>query len=241
MDRSGLTMESAKILTEKEGARVVSRKIGGVKITDIRLNEIGAGLIGREPGRYITLEGQPTSEGFAALLRRAIVQLVPPKGKLLAVGLGNPDITQDSLGANTLRRITVRRSRRYSVFGIETDVAARTGIDSARLVKAAANEIGADCVIAIDALSCENPRYIGGTVQLSDCGIIPGSGVGAKSGKLSRKTLGVTVVAAGVPTVANLAAVTGNAEDSDFHITAGNIDLQIDAWSDVIAKAIDGL
>ena len=153
MDKNGLALESAGILTKKDGARCASRKIGGVKVTDIRLSNDAARRIGRREGRYITLHGEPHTEGMTALLRRALMQILPPRGRLFAAGLGNPDITQDSLGAASVRGLTARRGAKYSLAAIETDVAARTGLETARLVKAASKELRADCVIAIDALS----------------------------------------------------------------------------------------
>ncbi len=241
MDNRGLAMEAAKILTEKDGAFAAVRKIGEIKITDVRLDKNAAGLIGRSPGRYITLEGQPYCSGMTALLRRGLQQLLPPSGRLFVVGLGNPDITQDSLGAMAVRRITVRKSRKYRIFAMETDVAANTGISSAKLVRGAAREIRADCVIAIDALACNNPRYIGGTVQLSDSGIIPGSGTGTEGMGLNRKTLGIPIAAVGVPTVTALSSVTGNKEDSSFLITSADIALRTEAWADAIGRALDML
>lgn len=239
MDKRGLAMEAAKILTPKEGVSSAARKIGEVRITDVKLDKNAALKIGRAPGRYITLEGQPESAGMAALLQRALQQLLPPRGKIFAVGLGNPRITQDSLGAEAVRKITVRSGRRYQVFTLETDIAANTGIDAAKLVRGAVRETGADCVIAIDALACVNPRYIGGTVQLSDSGIIPGSGVGSGKTGLSRKVLGVPIAAVGVPTVAALSSVTGNNADGNFLISPADIDIRIDAWSDIVGKAVD--
>ena len=234
MDKNGLALESAGILTKKDGARCASRKIGGVKVTDIRLSNDAARRIGRR-------EGEPHTEGMTALLRRALMQILPPRGRLFAAGLGNPDITQDSLGAASVRGLTARRGAKYSLAAIETDVAARTGLETARLVKAASKELRADCVIAIDALSCAEPRFIGKTVQVSNAGIIPGSGAGSPVGELSAERLGCPIVAVGVPTITPLSALTRRPADRDMLISPSDVDILIKMWAEVISGAINSI
>ena len=242
MDKHGLAVEAAKILTGKDGASVVTRQIGEVKITDVKLSADAASRIGRREGRYITLHGEPDAEGMTALLRRALLQLVPPRGRLFAAGLGNPDVTQDSLGAVCVRSMTARKGCRYSMAAIETDVAAKTGLETARLVKAAARELKADCVIAIDAFSCNDPSYIGKTVQLGSAGIIPGSGAGAcADGELTPELLGCPIVSVGVPTVTALSSVTHEQAHSRYLISPADIDTIINMWAEVIGGAIDSI
>ncbi len=241
MDKSGLAFEAAEILSRKDGLCAVTRTIGSVKITDVRISEAAASRTGKRPGRYITLEGEPYSQGMTALFRRALTQVIPPRGRLFAAGLGNPDITQDSLGAAAVRTMTARRGGRYSLSAIETDVAAKTGLDTARLVGAAARELNADCVIVIDALACRDPRHIGRTVQISDAGIIPGGGAGSARGELSRERLGVPIAAVGVPTVTALSSVTRNKLDDRFLITTGDIDAVVKMWAEVLGGGISSL
>lgn len=245
MDNSGLAIESARF-SGKSGA--VSRTIGSVKITDVRISSEKTNnsikTVGKAPGRYITLECEPHADGLTALLQRAVSQMLPSSGRLFAVGLGNPDITADSLGANVIRGITARRGRRYSLSAIETDVASKTGLDTVKLVRAAAKELRADCVIAIDALACRDPRCIGKTVQITDAGIVPGggaSGINADKTELSQRTLGIPAAAIGIPTMTLLSAVTGNKEDKGFHVTAQDCDVLIKMWSEIISGAIDSI
>lgn len=241
MDNSGLAIESAEF-KGKSGA--VSRTIGSVRITDVRISSeksnypTGSNL-GKAPGRYITLECEPHADGLTALLQRAVSQMLPSSGRLFAVGLGNPDITADSLGANVIRGITARRGKRYSLSAIETDVASKTGLDTVKLIRAAARELRADCVIAIDALACRDPRCIGKTIQITDSGIVPGGGSDANKTELSRRTLGIPAAAVGVPTMTLLSAVTGNKSDKGFHVTAQDCDILIKMWSEIISGAID--
>lgn len=241
MDKSGLAVETAQSMPQSDIIRAVTRTVGAVKITDVRIGEDPHKKIGKRPGRYITLEGEPHFVGMTALIRRALEQVIPPRGKLFAVGLGNPDITPDSLGAAIVRGIVPRAGKRHRLFAIETDVAAKTGLESARLVKAAARELRADCVIAIDALACNDPHNIGKTVQISDAGLIPGSGADLSCGELSRETLGIPVAAVGVPTMSLLSSVTANKADSAFHITTADIDVLIKIWAEAVAAALDEL
>lgn len=240
MDTRGLACETAEILTDKQGLKAVSHKIGEVNITDVSISEEGSKLAHRPSGRYITLEGEPSSVGMTALFRSALMQIIPPRGRLFAVGLGNPDVTYDSLGAVVIRSMTARKGNHYSLCAMETDVAVRTGMDSARLVRAAAREVRADCVIAFDSLSCCDPSKIGKTVQLTNSGIIPASGVGSTERmSLTRETLGIPIAAVGVPLMTMLSAVTGRSDDKAFHITTSDIDTQIKIWGEVLAGAMD--
>lgn len=241
MDKSGLAVEAAQSMPHSDLIRAVTRSVGDVKITDVRIGADPEGRLGKRPGRYITLEGEPHLAGMTALIRRALEQVIPPRGSLFAVGLGNPDITPDSLGAAVVRGLTVRTGKRHRLFAIETDVAAKTGLESARLVKAAAKELRADCVLAIDALACADPRNIGKTVQISDAGLIPGSGADLSCGELSRETLGIPVAAIGVPTMSLLSSVTKNKADSDLHVTTADIDVLVRMWAEAAASALDEL
>lgn len=240
MNRTGLAMETAEMSSDKTGVKVLSRNVGGVRITDVRVSR-EAQMLGKPAGRYITLEGEPDSQSMAALLKRALEQVIPRQGRLFAAGLGNPDITQDSLGALSVRAMAAGVGVRYSLAAIETDIAARTGMETVRLVRAAAGETEADCVIAVDALACRNPRLIGKTVQISDTGIIPGSGASHGRKELSESTVGVPVAVIGVPTVTELSSVTKNEKDSEFLVTTGDIDLTVKLWAETIALAVNAL
>lgn len=242
MDYRGLAAEAAKTFTDKNGFNVHSRTLGGVEITDVRITSPQRDFA---KGRYITLSGEPHAREMTELFHRALLQMIPCKGRLFAVGLGNPDITYDRLGAAVIRSITARKGRRYSLCAIEADVAARTGMDSARLVRAAAREAHADCVIAFDSLSCVQPSGLGRTVQLSDAGIIPASGIakGDKGRKmpLNADTLGIPIAAVGVPLVTVLSSVTGNDKDTGYHINRADTDVLVKMWAEVIGGALDDI
>lgn len=241
MNLCGLTAEAAEFRGGKNSSHVVRREIGGIKITDIRISAEDCVKIGRAAGRYITLEGDPAADGMAGMLRRALEQVLPPRGRLFAAGLGNPDITQDSFGALSVRGIAAGKGRKYSLAAMETDIAARTGITAARLIKAAAGELRADCVIAVDALACDDPRRIGRTIQISDTGLSPGSGMGADMDAVCAENVGVRVAAVGVPTITRLSSITGRRSDGDFMVTAGNIDAVVRLWADAVSAALNSL
>ena len=231
MKHSDLAVESAHIPAGTSGTRCVSRTIGGVKITDIRLSNSAARTISRHPGRYITLEGDPAGNALPALLKRALEQLLPPTGKILAAGLGNPDITRDRLGALTVRRLAA----------IETDVALHTGIETAALVRSAAREMGACAIIAVDSLCCDDPGRLYRTVQLTDAGITPGSGAAAPRRGLSERSAGIPVIAVGVPSAALLSSITGDQAHQRFLAAPSDEDVQSLIWADCIAAAISAV
>lgn len=238
MKHTDLAVESANIPAGTPGARRVSRTIGGVRITDIRISKSAAHMISRRPGRYITLEGDPAGNALPALLKRALEQLLPPSGRLLAAGLGNPDITRDRLGALTIRRLSAKTGKRYSLAAIETDIALRTGIETAALVRSAAGEIGASAIIAVDSLCCDSPERLYRTVQLTDAGITPGSGAGAPRKELSKRSSGIPVIAIGVPSAALLSSVTGDISHQRFLAAPSDEDVQSLLWADCISAAI---
>ncbi len=236
MNDLGLAVEATKLLTKADGAKVIRKKAAGIKITDVLLGEVAAKKIGKPAGRYITLEGDPALPQMSLFTEKALKELVCGK-KFLAIGLGNPDITHDSLGAFAARKI-IPQSKTLGV--IETDVEARTGISSARLVRGAVCEIRPDCVIAIDALACSDPLRIGKTVQLSDTGFILGSGTGKNCGEISERYLKIPVVAVGVPTMTAYDRIVKSRRKS-FLVTCADIDIVISRWAEVIASAVNCL
>lgn len=234
---SDLACESSR-LAGISGGRTVTRTIGGVRITDIRIPEQERRI---RPGRYITLEGDPSRNALPALLRRALEQILPTGGTILAAGLGNPDITRDSLGALAIRRLVPQRGSRYSLAAIETDVAARTGIETVSLVRAAAREIDAACVIAVDSLCCTSPERLCRTVQLSTAEITPGSGSAAPRRELSCRTVGVPVAAVGVPTALSVESLTHDPAHRGLLAAPSDEDVQLKLWAYSIADAINSV
>ena len=240
MYRTGLAIEAADSMGDTSGAKVVRRRFGKAQITDVLISKEASARIGKAEGRYITIEGEPHEHAVQVLLQKALELLLPRKGLVLVVGLGNPDITHDSLGARTVRLLGCGGERR-SFAAIETDVAANTGIETARMVRAVAREMNAACVMAIDALACRDPLRIGCTVQMSDSGIQPGSGVMAETAALTKEFVGMPVIALGVPMVSQLSGITGNGGHRGYLVSPVDEDILTARWAEVIAEAVNGL
>jgi spore protease len=185
-----------------------------VKIT----SRAGERAVGKPMGEYSTLSLPPLwkedGERMASaveLLAGMLREMLPGKGLVLTVGLGNPAITADALGPKTAQGILATRH----LTGLEPDffrqlrpaavlapgVLGQTGMESAELVQAAVEKFSPCAVIAVDALAAGETERLGTTIQLSDSGIAPGAGAMNRRQELSRKTLGVPVLALGIPTV----------------------------------------
>lgn len=240
MFRTALAVEAAENIGQIRGAKVLRRRFGNAQITDVRISKEASHCIGKAEGRYITIEGEPHEHAVQMLLQKALEQLLPRKGLILVSGLGNPDITHDSLGARTVRLLRCGGERRRFA-AMETDVAANTGIETAKMVRAVARELDVACVLAIDALACRDPLRIGRTVQVSDAGIQPGSGVMAESAALTKEFVGVPVIALGVPMVSQLSGITGDPRHKGCLVSPVDEDLLTSHWAEVIAEAVNGL
>ena len=147
-------------------------------------------------------------------------ELVPPEGPVLVVGLGNRAMTPDAVGPLTADHVLVTRHlisampRQFSGFRpvsvMRSGVLGTTGVESAEAVRGLASEVKPACVIAVDALASRRVGRVCAAVQLSDTGIIPGSGVGNHRHPLNAETLGVPVIAIGVPTVVDSATLAAD-------------------------------
>ena len=132
----------------------------------------------------------------------------------LVIGLGNRNIASDSIGPLTVDKVTATRAQitlssenGCSVCAVQCGVMGETGIGSAELARALVGEIGPDAVIAVDSLAAKACERLGATVQISDSGITPGAGIGNRQHAINRETLGVPVLAIGVPTVVSAASL----------------------------------
>lgn len=202
-----------------------------IKVTRVMIqNQSGAEAMKKPIGTYITLEAEQLRDvvseedvtKIAGELSKYIRELLPvmQKGKVLIVGLGNRDATPDSLGPETVERIRVTRNfsefygdNGWEISCIAPGVMAKTGMESMEIVKGIAEQVKPDVVIAIDALAARNARRINTTIQLTDTGINPGSGVGNHRKGLTKETIGVPVVAIGIPTVIDIATIVRDIMD----------------------------
>lgn len=208
----------------------------GIRVTEVKvLNEQGARAMGKEIGTYLTIEargleekeeefGEVLAQKVAGQLRKLLRGLEGEKNsgrlKVLVVGLGNLYVTPDSLGPRVLQHLPMTRhfDVQYgkgflkereiaSISGIVPGVMAQTGMETAEILKGVVRETKPELVIAIDALAARSVHRLGCTIQLADTGIRPGSGVGNHRSGLTRESLGVPVLAVGVPTVVGAAAI----------------------------------
>ena len=204
------------------GVEVETLEDNNVKITRVKVvDEQGAAEIGKPIGNYITLdipkieEDNPDeNEKIYKTLARELRNLIGNnKGEsVLVVGLGNSNVTPDALGPKVVGYLEVTRhiiefAPEYltrplrSVSAVSPGVLGTTGIETSEIIKGVIDKIKPDLIIAIDALASRKLERISSTIQISDTGIKPGSGVGNKRVPLSKDTLGIHVIAVGVPTV----------------------------------------
>lgn len=191
--------------------------------------ENGARAMGRPQGSYLTLEAPNLSipdEGYhreiSEELARQVKKLIPEKKELtvLVVGLGNRQVTPDALGPDVVDNLKMTRhiileygaqtmgeQNMYQVSGLVPGVMAQTGMETLEIVKGVINETKPDVVIAVDALAARSTKRLNRTIQITDTGIIPGSGVGNHRNGLTKETLGVKVIGIGVPTVVDAATI----------------------------------
>ncbi|MBR3640846.1 MAG: GPR endopeptidase [Oscillibacter sp.] len=223
-----LWRESAGKTTKLAGVKASHEKLEGYGVTRVDiLDERGEQALGKPAGRYRTLDLtalRKRADGFFERAARAVGKLLReldiPDGSVLVVGLGNAEMTPDLIGPLAADHVLVTRHlietmpTQFSAFRPvsvqRTGVLGETGVESAEVVRAMVRQIRPDCVIAVDSLASRRAGRVCSTVQLSDSGIIPGSGVGNHREALNRQTLGVPVLAVGVPTVVDAATLAAD-------------------------------
>ncbi len=220
-----------------------------VKLTEVKiLDQRGAKAMGKPKGTYLTLEAdqlaekdedyhEQVSEELAKHIRRLISHMVQgEEWKILVVGLGNPSVTPDALGPKAVGHLQVTRhlEQQYGegfcrekglpvLSGIVPGVMAQTGKETAEILKGIIEETKPDLLIAIDALAARSIRRLGTTIQVTDTGIHPGSGVGNHRHSLTKESLGVPVLAIGVPTVVGAAAIVHDTVNTMIETLANNM------------------
>ncbi len=262
--RTDLAAEAAfsALQNRSEGIKQQIRNGRTSKITEITIETDEAGkLIGKGKGRYITVEAASPYAEFteqADDIADELKKLCGCDNNVLIIGLGNSDITPDALGPKAVSGIIATRHLRdelpkghflsglHSVSALATGVLGQTGIEVAEITKAVCDRTSPQCVIVIDALACADSSRLGTTVQLTDTGISPGSGVQNSRKELSRQTLGVPVVAVGVPTVIDMHTIyenmSGKAPEKtlpNMMVTPRDIDRIIDRTAKLIAHALN--
>lgn len=254
---SGEDMQGVSLEKHTEGTLEISR----MKI----ISSSAAKRLGKPCGTYITAEGMPLTDSFRDAegqihaVAGELDSLLPQKGDILVIGIGNTEITPDSLGPKSAARVLATRhirgelarctglDRLRPVSVISPGVLGRTGIEVGEVVSALVEVLRPAAVIAIDALASASLSHLGRTIQLSDTGIAPGSGVGNHRLRLSRESLGVPVIGIGVPTVVSAGILArdisgqsqGSARRDSLIVTPREIDLLTERAARLIAMAIN--
>ena len=216
-----------------EGIDVEEYKEGEVFVTKITVNnEKGSDILGKPKGTYITLEIpnlKYSDEAYKSACKQIAIELgklakVDNNTKTLVAGLGNKYITPDALGPKAVSYLVVTNHIKQGndflgdsfsrVCAVVPGVLGTTGIETTDIIKGVADKIKPDLIIAVDALASRSMDRISNTVQISDTGISPGSGVENKREGINEEALGVKVIAIGVPTVVDAATVASDSIDA---------------------------
>lgn len=229
----GLYRDSQSVSNLPDGISSTEKRIKGIKVLSVEVTtQAGAEKLGKPIGSYITINldrlhthAEDTFGQTAELIAEELQELLPPANSspFLVVGLGNRLVTPDALGAyatektiatrHLLREMPNQFSMLRPVTVIAPGVLGMTGIESGEMICGLIDKIRPCAVLAIDALSARHSDRLCRTVQLSNTGIVPGSGVGNHRFAINQQTIGVPCIAIGVPTVIDAATMAADALD----------------------------
>jgi spore protease len=274
LEANELAGKQGKEAGKLSGVRSAERNREGMEITEVEvLDENGSKELEKPIGKYVTLQltqSQLHSENFAEVVQvisDEIKNLMPDieNPTVLVVGLGNRFVTPDAVGPRTVEQIMVTRhllermpqhfNGLNSVCAVSPGVLGITGMESCEMVFGICQNVKPDAVIAVDALASRKLSRLCSTIQLTDTGIVPGSGVGNSRAALTYETLGIPVLAAGIPTVVDAATLAsdliyeagGGQTDSsvfdsvggDMIVTPKDIDRRIQEVAKILGYAIN--
>ena len=239
--RTDLALEARESVEEgAEELRGVSVEEFYNEESEVRVTKVviesknSAKILGKPIGTYITLEApamiQPDEEYHKEIseeLAKQLKEVIPGIEKeisVMVVGLGNRDVTADALGPNVIDNLTITRhmvrefgkaaygkNRMHMVSGLVPGVMAKTGMESAEIIKGVVEKTEPNVVIIVDALAARSTKRLNRTIQITNTGIHPGSGVGNHRNSITEEILGVPVIAIGVPTVVDAATIVNDA------------------------------
>ena len=239
--RTDLALEARESITEADselrGVRVEEYYLeeDDIQVTKVMIDTKNAAkAMGKAVGTYVTMEAPALVEPdedyhreISDCLSRELLEMIPNGDRelsVLVVGLGNREVTADALGPQVVDNLFITRhvvkeygkaayncSKMNLVSSMEPGVMAKTGMETAEIVKGVVAETCPDVLIVIDALAARSTRRLNRTIQITNTGIQPGSGVGNHRNALTEEELGVPVIAIGVPTVVDAATIVGDA------------------------------
>ncbi len=265
MNRTDLAIELKEQASDLSGIESQTVKNGLLTVTKIKVtSEKGSKTIGRPIGTYINIDVPDLClhGGEYGQLEEIIIEALNgfkfPKNNILVAGLGNRKITPDTLGPATADSVLATRhisedlkkqtglSTLKNVSVILPGVLGQTGIETVEIIKGVIASAKIEGLIVIDAFAASDVKRLATTIQLCDTGISPGSGVGNNRKEISETTLGIPVIAVGVPTCVDAsviaASVTGykdNGEKVNMIVTPREIDILIDRSATVLSRAIN--
>jgi spore protease len=239
--RTDLALEAHEVIVEHQGPPeitgvvVENEETPFTKISRVSIrSDEGAQLMGKMKGNYITIESEAlrnrskeAQEEVSQTLAKELASFLQMKGlsedaATLLVGLGNWNATPDAVGPKVVEQVLVTRhlyelsppelrGGLRPLSAIAPGVLGLTGIETGEIVKGIVDKIRPQCVICVDALASRSTTRVCSTIQISDTGIHPGSGVGNKRMAITHEALGVPVIAIGVPTVVNAVTIASDA------------------------------
>ncbi len=242
------------------GLQQKTTRKGGVTVTAIKIRSAEAAQkLGKPRGTYVTVEWEQSAddEGTHQAVLEGLSALLPKAGTVLVAGLGNENVTPDALGPKCAARVLATRhisadlAKSIGLCGLRSvsvlapGVLGQTGIESMEILAATVEKIRPAAVIAIDALAARSTARLCRTVQICNTGLCPGSGVANARAEVSEATLGVPVVAVGVPTVVDAATLAADLlgrpcpRGTEMMVTPRDIDLQIDRAATLLGHAIN--
>ena len=262
LPRTDLAVEAHRVRAgagRLEGVEVRETDRNGFRVSTVEVRSPAASEELCKPiGVYHTVTLDPVlrreEAAFSAaaeLISALIGDLLPKNDRFsaLVVGLGNRAITPDAVGPQTMESVLATRhlqdqaadlfSALRPVCALSPGVLGTTGIEAARMVKAVSADLRPDVLIAVDALACSEPERLCRTIQITDTGITPGSGVGNDREALNRDSLGVPVIAVGVPTVMDIRTVSDSDVLEGLFVTPRDIDTTVSDFSKLTGYAID--
>lgn len=240
--RTDLALEARESISEADselrGVRVEEyyKEKEDVRVTKVMIDTKNAAkAMGKPMGIYVTMEAPAMVEPdddyhreISECLAEELQNLLPggEEQSVLVVGLGNREVTADSLGPQAVDNLLITRHivREYGtaayncdrmnlISALEPGVMAKTGMETAEIVKGVVQETSPDVLIVIDALAARSTKRLNRTIQITNTGIQPGSGVGNHRNALTEESLGIPVIAIGIPTVVDAATIVFDALD----------------------------
>lgn len=276
--RTDLALEARESIEDRaEGLHGVVVEEHYEESSDVHITKVivetknGAKMLGKPMGVYITLEAPAMTEPeddyhqeISEILADQLRSIMPEPNReqsILVVGLGNREVTADSLGPNVVDnlfinrhivkeygKVAYNRSKMHQVSSLIPGVMAKTGMESAEIIRGVISETKPDVVIVIDALAARSTKRLNRTIQITNTGIHPGSGVGNHRNAITEESLHVPVLALGVPTVVDAATIVGDAmgerpvalkELNNMYVTTKDVDQQIQQISHILCDGIN--